>query len=60
VKVTRFSENSGSKISGVAPKTGHPQCRIEIRTRYTGSVKRPLKTPRVITSDFTLDETVQE
>ena len=54
VKVTRIPENTAARIIGVAPSTGAQQCRIEIRTQYTGSIL--LKAPPVITSDFILEE----
>jgi hypothetical protein len=56
VKVTRIAENTAAKIIGVAPHTGAAQCRIEIRTQFTGSTSNFLKAPRVITSDFVLEE----
>ena len=55
VKVTRIAENTPTKIIGIAPKTENLQNRIEIRTQYSGS-GAVLKTPRVITSSFTLEE----
>jgi len=56
VKATRVFENNQGKIIGIAPKTGHPQVKIEIRTQYAGSGSICLKKPRVITSDFVLEE----
>jgi len=56
VKVTRIAENTASKIIGIAPKTENIQNRIEIRTQFSGSTTTPLKTPRVITSSFVLEE----
>jgi hypothetical protein len=55
VKVTRFSENSGTKISGMAPDTGHQFNRIEVRTQYCGSIKTLLKAPRVIATHFVVE-----
>jgi len=55
VKVTRIAENSNTKIIGVCVKTGYLNNRIEIRTQST-SGKRFLKTPRVITSGFMIEE----
>jgi len=56
VKVMRIVENNPNKIIGVAPQTGYQQNRIEVRTQFTGSNNILLKAPRVITSDFTLEE----
>jgi hypothetical protein len=56
VKVDRIGENNGTMITGIAPTTGHPENKIEIRTQYTGSNTVLLKTPRKITSTFTLTE----
>jgi hypothetical protein len=56
VKVTRIAENTAGKIVGVVPpSTGYIFNRIEIRTQFTGG-SNTLKTPRVITSSFTLEE----
>ena len=55
VKVTRFNENSPSSIHGITPDCDFDNCRIEIRTQYSGTSGRFLKTTRVITSSFTLD-----
>jgi hypothetical protein len=57
VKITRIAENSPTKITGVLPdSTGFNLNRIEIHTQFTGSTSNTLKTPRVITSAFTLEE----
>jgi hypothetical protein len=56
VKVTRIGENNPTKITGIAPNTGHTQNKIEIRTQYSGMTDRFLKTPRIITSSFILDQ----
>jgi hypothetical protein len=56
VKVTRLAENSSSRIIGIAPQTGHQYNRIEVRTQYSHSGSPFLKNPRVITSDFILEE----
>ena len=53
VKITRLNENSHTSIRGITPNCNFDNCRLEIRTQYTGS--KPLKSPRVITSHFTLD-----
>jgi len=55
VKVKRIAENTHTKIIGIAPDTGYTNNRIEIRTQYTGCKKTPLKEPRVIVSDFTVE-----
>jgi len=57
VRVTRVAENTASKITGITPKTKYPHNRIEIITQFAGSGGIQLKTPRVITSHFILDET---
>jgi hypothetical protein len=56
VKVTRVGENNPTKITGIAPNTGHSQNRIEICTQFSGMTDRFLKTPRIITSSFILDQ----
>jgi hypothetical protein len=56
VKITRIAQNNPSMITGIAPQTGHQFNRIEIRTQYTNASGRYLKTPRIITSTFTLEE----
>ena len=55
VKVTRLAENSPSSSRGIIPNFDAADCRIEIRTQYTGSSAKPLKAPRIITSNFTLE-----
>ena len=60
VKVTRIAENGSSRISGIAPKTGFARNRIEIRTQFTGSGSTMLKTPRIISSSFILEESSSE
>ena len=55
VKVTRFNENNPSSIHGITPNCDAEHCKIEIRTQFSGSSSRPLKSPRVITSHFTLE-----
>jgi len=56
VKVLRIIENTPTKIVGVAPQTGYQRNRLEIRTQYAGSGSILLKTPRIITSPFILEE----
>ena len=55
VKVTRFNENNPSSIRGITPDCDAEFCKIEIRTQHSGTAGRPLKTIRVITSNFTLE-----
>ena len=55
VKVERIAENSPSKVTGIAPDTGHLQNRIEIRTQFSGVMNRLLKAPRTITSSFVIE-----
>ncbi|MCL2214220.1 MAG: DUF4469 domain-containing protein [Treponema sp.] len=55
VKVTRIAENSGSRIIGVCKSTGFQKNKIEIRTQFSAG-SRFLKVPRIITSDFVLEE----
>ena len=55
VKVTRFNENTPSSIRGITPNCDFDNCRLEIRTQYSGTSGRFLKTLRIITSYFTLD-----
>jgi len=56
VKVMRIAENTASKIIGIAPQTGYQMNKIEVRTQYSGSTNNMLKEPRVITSNFVLEE----
>jgi len=56
VNVTKIIENNPSKIIGIAPQTGYQRNRIEICTQYAGSTTVLLKEPRVITSNFILEE----
>jgi hypothetical protein len=56
VKVTRIAENTPSKIIGIAPKTNHQHNKVEIRSQFTGSVNRFLKTVNVIKSEFVIEE----
>ena len=55
VKVKRIADNTNIKIIGVCVKTEYMLNRIEIRTQSTNGGKL-LKAPRIITSDFTLEE----
>jgi len=56
VKVTRIIENTPTKIVGIAPQTNFLHNRIEVRTQFVGSGNTSLKSPRTITSPFTLEE----
>jgi hypothetical protein len=56
VKITRIAQNSPSMITGIIPGTGHQFNRIEVRTQYSGSGGKLLKTLRTITSSFILEE----
>jgi len=56
MKITRIAENTPSKIIGIAPHVGYPSSRIEIRTQFTGASGTLLKSPRIITSAFALEE----
>jgi hypothetical protein len=54
VKVMRIAENTGSKITGIAPETNSKFNRIEIRTQYAGT-NTLLKKPKIMQSDFSLE-----
>jgi hypothetical protein len=56
VKVTRVAENTPSKITGITPHTHYEKNRIEVRTQYSGASDKFLKTMRIITSPFVIDE----
>jgi hypothetical protein len=56
VKVTRIIENGAGKIIGVIPNAEWEKVKIEIRTQFAGSGGVFLKSPRVITSKFTLEQ----
>jgi hypothetical protein len=56
VKAARIADNTGSKITGVTPPIVAQYIKVEIRTQYTGSTTTLLKSPRVITSGFTLEQ----
>jgi len=56
VKITTFAVNTPSTIVGIVPKTNYLNIKLEIRTQYAGSSAKPLKTPRVITSGFVIEE----
>jgi len=56
VKATRVTRSTSTKITGIAPKTGRKNNRIEVRTQFTGATDTFLQTPRVIASAFILEE----
>jgi hypothetical protein len=56
VKMERVGDNNPTRITGIAPQTGYMHNRLEIRTQFTGAGDKFLKTPRTITSAFTVDE----
>jgi hypothetical protein len=57
LKLTRIIENTAGKIIGVMPKsTGFAYNRVQIRTQCAGSSNTFLKAPRIITSNFILEE----
>jgi len=56
VEVERIAENTPTRVSGIIPSSLHTLHRIEVRTYYSGSDKAPLKTLRVITSPFIVEE----
>ena len=56
VRVTRIAENMRSRIIGICPSTGHQRNRIVIRTQYSGSSNRFLKTVKTIESSFVIEE----
>ena len=56
VKVSRIAKNSSTEIIGIAPDTEYQYNRIEIRTQYSGSSNKILKSTRTITSEFILEE----
>ena len=55
VKVARISENTPSKITGIAPNTYHMNNKVEIRTQFSGNNSDLLKTVRIIESRFVLE-----
>jgi hypothetical protein len=56
LKLDRIVENSPGRIIGLMHQsTGYAYNRVEIRTQFTGS-NTLLKTPRIITSSFILEE----
>jgi len=56
VKVARIAKNSRSEIIGVCPQTGYQRNKIVIRSQYSGSLTRFLKTVRTIESSFVIEE----
>jgi len=55
-KVTDITENSISRIAGIAPYVGSSYNRLEIRTQYTGTSITKLVIPRTICSNFIVEE----
>jgi hypothetical protein len=55
VKVTRIVENTPNKVIGIIPETTWAYSKIEIHSQFSGSGGIFLKTPRVITSEFTIE-----
>jgi hypothetical protein len=56
VKIARIAVNTPTQLVGIAPSTGFTENFIEIRTQYSGSSSHLLKEPRVIRSNFALEE----
>ena len=55
VKITRFADNTSTKLSGVLPQDiDWPSFKVEARTQYSGG-STLLKEPRIITSHFTIE-----
>ena len=54
VRATRIIENNPSKIIGISPEI-NVDCRVEVRTMFSGSKKSTLKNIRCITSKFVLE-----
>jgi hypothetical protein len=52
----KIAGDNPTRITGITPNTGHAQNRIEIHTQYSGMTDRFLKTPRTITSSFTIEQ----
>jgi len=55
VKVTRFNENDPTTLRGIIPEVEWAYNKIEIRTQFSGTAGKPLKSLRVITSSFILE-----
>ena len=53
--MTRISENTASKITGIMPASGYAKNRLEIVTQYSGG-SILLNQPRTIVSRFTLNQ----
>jgi len=56
VKVTRIAENHPSKIIGIAPETHCQFNKLEVRTQFQSTSGKFLKSVKVITSDFVVEE----
>jgi hypothetical protein len=48
-------ENTQNKIIGIIPETTWAYSKIEIRSQFSGSGSTSLKTPRAISSEFTIE-----
>ena len=56
IKVSRLAENSPTKLTGLIPEDAwHTQNRIEIRTQFSSTGSKALRTPRTIKSAFTIE-----
>ena len=60
VKVNRIAKNSASEVTGISPKTGFKNNRVEIRTQFSRSGHPTNKNVRVLTGIFTLEEAGRE
>jgi len=54
IKVRRLADNASSRITGIIPDSVDCDCKVVVRTQYTGSSVKLLKNPRTITSSFVL------
>jgi hypothetical protein len=55
VKVERIAKNNPSEVTGIAPDTHFVNNRVEIRTQYSGTNGKFLKTLRTISSVFVVE-----
>jgi hypothetical protein len=55
VKVDRISENTPTRITGIALNTNYANNNVKIRTQYSGNAGVILKTLRTIESKFVLE-----
>ena len=56
VKILRIGDNTPTRITFIALSTGFTENRIEIVTQFSGNSATPLKSPRIITSPFIIQE----